>query len=97
MIILALEYEIAGATAEQFHQYEKAEARKVWELTQAGILREAYFRADKNEAVFILESASIREVESALSTLPFVQNKLIQFELIPLKSYPGYERLFVKD
>jgi hypothetical protein len=29
-----------------------------------------------------------------LAKLPFVQNKLIRFELIPLKAYPGFERLF---
>jgi hypothetical protein len=28
--------------------------------------------------------------------LPFVQNKLTTFELLLLKAYPGFERLFEK-
>ncbi len=96
MKILALEHELSTATAEQFQQYTVAEARKVWDFTQMGVLREIYFRADRNEAVLVLECASITEAEEILSTLPFVENKLISFELIPLKAYPGFERLFAK-
>lgn len=97
MKILALEQERAGATSEQFQEHAVAEARKVWDLTQQGILRESYFRADRNEAVLVLECESVSEAERTLSTLPFVQNKLITFELIPLKAYPGFERLFAKE
>lgn len=97
MKILAIECELPRATESQFQQHAKAEARKVWELTQAGILREIYFRADKNEAVFILECSSIREAETTLSALPFVQHDLIGFELIPLRAYSGLERLFAND
>jgi hypothetical protein len=97
MKILALERELTGATAEQFHQYAIAEARKVWDLTQAGIIREIYFRADRNESVLILERGSVAEAEETLAELPFMQNKLIAFDLISLKAYPGFERLFVKD
>ncbi|MEW6403887.1 MAG: muconolactone Delta-isomerase family protein [Chloroflexota bacterium] len=94
MKILALEHELSGASAEQFREYAKAEARRAWDLHQAGIIRELYFRADRNEAVLILECKSVAEAEEVLSSLPFVQNKLIRFELIPLKAYPGFERLF---
>lgn len=97
MKILALEHELADATPEQFQKYAKAEARHVWELTQAGIIRESYFRLDYNEAVLILECQSVYEAEEILSTLPFVQNRLIEFEVIPLKAYPGYERLFAQE
>ena len=97
MKILALEHELSTATAAQFQQYAVAEARTVWDLTQAGVIREIYFRADRNEAVLLLECASITEAEESLSTLPFVQNKLISFELIALKAYPGFERLFAKS
>jgi hypothetical protein len=97
MKIIALEHELPNATAAQFQQHAKDEARRVWDLTQAGILRESYFRADRNEAVLMLECTSIEEAQKALSTLPFVQNELIAFELIPLKAYSGFERLFAKD
>jgi muconolactone delta-isomerase len=97
MKILAIECELPRATEEHFQQQAKAEARKVWELTQAGIVREIYFRADKNEAVLILECSSVQEAETMLSGLPFVQHNLIRFELIPLRAYPGLERLFAES
>ena len=97
MKILGIEYECSGATEEHFQQHAKSEARKVWELIQAGIVREVYFRADKNEAVLILECSSVQEAEAMLSGLPFVQHNLIRFELIPLRAYPGLERLFAEN
>ena len=94
MRILALEHELPGATGEQFQRYVKAEARKAWELHQAGVIRELYFRADKDEAVLVLECDTLTEAQNVLATLPFVAEKLITFELIPLKAYPGFARLF---
>jgi hypothetical protein len=94
--ILALEHELVDTTAEQYQRYAKAEAQKVWELVQAGVIRESYFRMDRSEAVLVLECLSVEEAREALSTLPFIQNGLITFELIPLKAYPGFERLFAQ-
>jgi len=84
MKILALEHEAPTATVEQFQQYAKDEARKVWELVQAGVVREANFRVDRNKAVLVLECQTVEEARDELSVLPFVQNELITFELIPL-------------
>lgn len=95
MKILALEHELPNATAEQFQQHAKDEARKLWELVQAGVVREANFRVDRSEAVLVLECQTVEEAREALSTLPFVENQLITFELIPLKAYTGFERLFI--
>lgn len=97
MKIIALEHELPGATTEGFQQYAVAEAHQLWALTQAGLVRESYFRADRSEAVLVLECQTVDEAQEALSTLPFVQNKLISFELIPLKAYSGFERLFEKN
>ena len=94
MKILALEHELPGATSERFQEDAMLEARKVWDMTQAGIIRESYFRADRNEAVLVLECSSVEKAQQALSTLPFVRVGLIKFELIPLKAYPGFQRLF---
>ena len=96
MKILVIEHALPGATADQFQRDANDEACKVWDLHQTGIIRELYFRADKNEAVLILECKSVNEAQDVLSTLPFVQAKLISFEVIPLKAYSGFERLFVK-
>lgn len=97
MKILALERELPGATAEQFRRHARAEARKAWELHQAGWIRELYFRADQHAAVLVLECASTGQAVILLADLPFVREGLIVFDLIPLQAYPGFERLFAAE
>ena len=95
MKILALEHDRPGVTGSQFTPAVlQAEARRAWELHQAGIIRELYFRADQHAAVLVLECADVDEARSTLDTLPLVCENLIEFELIPLKAYPGFARLF---
>ena len=94
MQILALEVEQPGAAAAGFAPLLKAEARAVWALQQAGVVREIYFRADADSAVLVLECADVDEARRTLAALPLVQAGLIGFDLIPLRAYPGYARLF---
>ena len=97
MKILAIEHELPTATNEAFHQYAQEEARTAWELHQAGHIRELYFRADRPSAVLVLECVSVKEATTILAQLPFVREGLITFELIPLKAYPGFARLFQSE
>ena len=97
MKILALEQELPGHTEDDFSPYLKAEAERVWALYQEGLIRELYFRADRNEAVLVLECASLDEARAALDSLPLVRAGLIDFELIPLRPYPGFSRLFARE
>ena len=94
MRIIALEKEKPGFSVEEFRPHLKAEATRVWELYQAGIIREIYFRADVSEAVLILECADVNEASAVLATLPLVEAGLISFDIIPLRPYPGFARLF---
>ena len=94
MKILALEKETPGVTGKQFKPHLRAEAARVWELHQAGVLREIYFSQDKHEAVLMLECADAAEAQQVLSTLPLVKEGLITFEVIPLIPYSGFARLF---
>jgi muconolactone delta-isomerase len=95
MKILALEKPVPGVTQEQFTgALLKEEAARAWELLQSGIIRELYFRSDKQRAILFLECATSEEAGRALSTLPLVRDRLIAFELIPLVAYPGFARLF---
>jgi hypothetical protein len=94
MKILALEVEVAGVLPEQFQTHLQAEARGVWELYQSGVIRELYFRADRPEAVLVLECADVDAARQILASLPLVQAGLITFEVIPLIPYPGFARLF---
>ena len=44
MKILAIEKKVPGVTEEEFKPHLKAEAVRVWELYQADVFRELYFR-----------------------------------------------------
>jgi hypothetical protein len=94
MKCIALERELPEATPEDFAKYADQEARKVWELIQQDIIREIYFRADRDSAVIVLESRDVTDAGEVLALLPYVTQGLIEFEIIPLKAYPGLGRLF---
>ena len=94
MKILALEKEMTTARVISFRKHAKAEAKALWQLYLEGIVREFYFRKEKKLSVLILEVKSKAEANTALSKLPYVSKKLIKFELIPLRPYPGFQRLF---
>ena len=97
MRILALENELPGSAGKFTDEILKSEARRVWELQQAGIIREIYFRADQHTAVLLLECADLAEAERHLAKLPLVSAGLIRFELIPLRPYDGFARLFAPE
>ncbi|HQY90898.1 superoxide dismutase [Caldilinea sp.] len=95
MKILAVEREVPHLDPLAFTpELLGAEALRAWELYQEGVVRELYFRADRTEAVLILECTNMEEAAAALDTLPLVQAGLVAFDLIPLKAYPGFARLF---
>ncbi len=98
MKILAMEKEIPGVTADKFTPHLKnSEAARVWELYQAGVFRELYFRQDRSDAVLMLECADVAEASRMLNTLPLVSEGLIAFDIIPLIPYPGLSRLFAEE
>lgn len=95
MRILAIERPVPSVSPEQFTpELATAEARRVWELHQQGAIRELFFRADEPAALLMLESADLAEARAVLATLPLVLTGLIEFEVIPLRAYPGFARLF---
>lgn len=95
MRILAIERPVPGVSTEQFTaEMAASEARSVWQLNQQGVIRELHFRADQPAAVLVLESADVAEASAVLAMLPLVQAGLIEFEVIPLRAYPGFARLF---
>ena len=94
MKILAIEKDTPNAKEEHFKPYLKAEAARVYELYQAGVIRELYFQQDNPNAVLMLECENPEEAQKILNTLPLVKENLIAFDIIPLKAYPGFSRLF---
>jgi hypothetical protein len=96
MKILAMEKDVEGKKEEEFQPFLKAEAVRVWELHQAGFIRELYFRQDRPCAVLVLECRDGDEARRILETLPLVREGLITFDIVPLVPYPGFARLFAE-
>ena len=94
MKILALEKELPGIPDSAFEPHLRDEALRAWQLYQEGTVRELYFRSDWRGAVLVLECSDVAAAEAALATLPLVRHGLIEFDLVPLRAYPGFERLF---
>jgi muconolactone delta-isomerase len=93
MKILAIEKEIQGVTDSDYAPFLEAEARKVWEMQQQGLIREIYF-TEEHCAVLILEAADKADAREIIAQLPLVQQKLIDFDIMILNAYPGYARIF---
>lgn len=96
MKILAIEQEAVGVTPQDFQPHLSAEAAKVWELYQAGSIRELYFHRDQHIAVLMLECEDEQEARDILAMLPLVKEGLISFKLLPLIPYDGFSRLFAE-
>ena len=61
---------------------------------QADVLREVYFRADRPNGVLVFEVPDVAAARAAIDGLPLVAAGLIDFDLVPLRPYPGFARLF---
>ena len=97
MKILAIEKDVVGFRKNELDAtLLRQEAMRAWELQQSGRIREMYFRADKPLAILILECDSTDQAKEILSTLPLVRDGIIEFEIIPLVAYSGFQRLFKK-
>ena len=96
MKVLALGRDTAPADDPRFAEVRPAEARRVWELYRSDVLREIYFRADRPNGVLVFEVPDLAAARAAIDSLPLVAAGLIDFDLVPLKPYPGFARLFAE-
>ncbi len=94
MKILAIEKDAAGLDEVKLKNLLVPEAEHVWNLYKDGTVREIYFTQKDHRAVLILECEDEVTAEKILNTLPLVKENQIHFEIIPLKAYDGFERLF---
>jgi hypothetical protein len=93
--IFAIERPVEGVDEADFTpELGRAEARRAWDLHQSGVVRELYFQAEEPMAVLVLECESVAAAREALASLPMVAAGLIGFEVLPLRAYPGFARLF---
>lgn len=94
MKILVLEKPLPHAPPGACEPFLREEAACVWTLCREGVIREIYFRADRREAVLMMEANDAEDAGRILSALPLVRENLIAFDVIPLAPYSGFERLF---
>jgi muconolactone delta-isomerase len=94
MKVIALGRDLVAEDDARFADLRAAEARVVWELTQGDILREVYFAVDRPNAVLVFEVPDVAAARAALDSLPLVAAGLIDFDIVPLRPYPGFARLF---
>lgn len=92
MKILAIEKESKGVDWNDLEDLLKAEAQHVFHLYLSDSLREIYFTENKN-AILILETTDKESALTLLETLPLVKSGKIQFDIMELRPYTGYERI----
>jgi hypothetical protein len=95
MKILAIARVDPQTTLEKIQPHLEAEVKHAWRLYKEGAVREMYSCPDRRlGVVFVLECSSVDEARRSLDELPFVREKLIDFEIIPLGSFSYFETLF---
>lgn len=94
MRILAIEKELSSLDRAKMHTLLSAEAARVWALEKQDVIRDIWFTRPDHRAVLMLECATEAEGRDLLESLPLVRNHCIEFDVLPLQPYDGYERLF---
>ncbi len=93
MKFLAISKEIPPVDWEALRIILADEARVLHNLYLEGQVREFYF-TDEDEAVLMLECSSKNAARELLQRLPLVQQGFIGFDVMELKPYTGFSRLF---
>ncbi len=95
MKILAIAKVDPQTTIEKIKPHLEAEVKHAWKLYKEGTVREMYNCQDRRMGVvFVLECGSVDETRKILDELPFVREKLIDFDIIPLGPFSFFETLF---
>ncbi len=95
MKILAIAKVDPQTTIENIQPHLEAEVRHAWKLYKESTVREMYSCQDRRlGVVFVLECGSVDEARNKLGELPFVQEKFIDFEMIPLGPFSYFETLY---
>ena len=74
----------------------RQEAAAAWKLYGQDIVRTIHYKADLSGAVMMMEAETQEEIEDAIGTLPMVQAGILTTEIIPLKPYTAFGKLFDK-
>ncbi|WGY70327.1 superoxide dismutase [Burkholderia cepacia] len=94
MKLLCLDVPLPGASPEAYQPHLLDEVRYGWQLLKRGIVRDIYFREDRPGVAIIAECDSIDSARDALREFPLAKAGLIDWEIIPLGAFLGWEALF---
>ena len=93
MKILAIEKNVGQIDPDKEKFTLTEEAVTLYELYHEEIVREFYFN-ENHEAILVLEYSSVAACEEMLHELPLVKNGLTRFEVMEMRPYTGFERIF---
>ncbi|WP_206958212.1 superoxide dismutase [Trinickia acidisoli] len=97
MKLLCLDIPLPGASAKSYQPHLRDEVRYGWALYKSGIVRDIYFRQDRPGVAIIAECDSVEAARQALREFPLAKVGLIEWEVIPLGPFVGWEALFAAD
>lgn len=84
-----------GTPTSAFGPYVAQEARKVWEYTKSGVLRELLYTQGSLLPIHSRwECADQEELERLIADFPMVRAGLLQAEIFPLTAYDAIKTLF---
>ena len=94
MKLLCLDIPKPGVTQEEYQPHLLDEVRYGWQLYKSGIVRDIYFRQDRLGVAIIAECDSVQAARQALQEFPLAKVGIIDWEIIPLGTFVGWEMLF---
>ncbi|VWB52701.1 hypothetical protein BLA13014_02302 [Burkholderia aenigmatica] len=94
MKLLCLDVPLPGASLETYQPHLLDEVRHAWQLLKHGFVRDIYFRQDRPGVAIIAECDSSESAREALREFPLAKAGLIDWDIIPLGAFLGWETLF---
>jgi muconolactone delta-isomerase len=94
MQILVITRDAPGVNWDGKERLLREEALHVWGLQRRTIVRAIWFTDPDRDAVILMECDSVARAESILDQFPLVRDRMIEYSVMALTAYDGYERLF---
>ncbi len=85
MQILAMSKTIENDTLEKARSHLLEEVKDTLNLYLKGVIRNFYYRGDRNGVVLLMECNSMGDAHSELGSLKLVKEGVLEFDLIPLE------------
>jgi hypothetical protein len=83
----------ANAAAEELARLSKPELLAVWKGMAEGTVRAAHGLVEGAGAVLELETATLADAKTYITSLPYVEESLLDVQYCPLKPFPAFAAL----